>query len=93
VTGTMMYEAVFLHARACPLYNGDTRIIVFERDDAGEIRRALGTRVLPDDVTEPTDVAVEKALAEMGCAVSRAEGDALVAQGLAGWRMLVKPLA
>jgi hypothetical protein len=88
---TKVYEAIFLHGRVSPLYNGDTCLVVFELDEVCAPLRTVGWRVLSDEVTEPTDVAVEEALHDLGYAVSRAaSGPAIVRDG-AGWRMLVVP--
>lgn len=86
-----MYEAAFLHGSSSPLYNGDTCLIVFIRDDQGALGDACGYAVLPDVVLSPSDPEVADALDEMGYAVSQGASGPCVIRGGAGWRMLVSP--
>ena len=86
-----MYEAAFIHAGSSPLYNGDTCIVVFARDESGVLGEACGVRNLPDTVTSPSDPHVTEALREMGYRPSNGACGPCVIKDEAGWRMLVMP--
>lgn len=87
-----MFEAAFLHGHSSPLYNGDTCLIVFARNEHGGLGDACAYRHLSDGVTGPTDPRVEEALHDMGYTLSKGASGPCVIRDGAGWRMLVKPL-
>ncbi len=81
-----------MHGGGSPLYNGDTCLIVFARDEYGTLGDACGVRVLPDTVNSPSDPVVTDALYDMGYTRSEGPSGPCVIKDGAGWRMLVVPL-